>query len=54
VLEPERKREDIMGGGEGNLMDADVREEIVEKKEEKKGDDLGDAMDRAFGGGLGG
>ncbi|CZT21705.1 uncharacterized protein RCC_07570 [Ramularia collo-cygni] len=50
VLEPERRDVHTHTEGEGNLMDEPVREE----KEKGEGEDLGDAMDRAFGSGLGG
>lgn len=50
ILEPERgsKEEDSQGGG--HLMDAPSEET---EQERKKVEDLGSAMDRAFGGGLG-
>lgn len=55
VLEPERKDGDGDGGkGKGrevNLMD-DEQTEV--RGERKQGDELGDAMDRVFGRGLGG
>lgn len=54
ILEPERKGDGDKGGARGtkNLMDEDLGAE--QGKEEKKVgekdvDDLGDAMDRAFG-----
>lgn len=50
ILEPERK------GASHNVEDAGKAVNLMDAKteEEKKGDELGDAMDRAFGKGLGG
>lgn len=58
VLEPERKIEAGDEGGKGkgrevNLMDHDDEQTEV-RGERKQGDELGDAMDRVFGRGLGG